>query len=850
MSKKSPLSTQKVAKKGNENEALLARYRQKRSSGSTPEPFGTSSTGARIASRTGYPQFMVHHHAARNTHYDLRLEMQGVLRSWAVPKGPSYNVADKRFAALVEDHPLEYGDFEGRIPDGNYGAGWTIVWDKGFWRPLSDPIEGMKKGKLLFELHGCKLHGKWTLIRMKSEKDWLFIKEYDDHADEEFATENFPMGSVFSGLSLDDLDQDFNPAAGVIKSLKRSTKVQASSGPPPAPMLATRNEPFNRPGWLFEIKYDGYRIIAHKTRGQTKLISRNGKDLTRTFPEIALAVDKLPYDNIVIDGEAVVLDLNGLPSFAKMQKRGRLSDPLAIKDAMRQFPATFYAFDLLAFSEFDITDLPLKRRKDLLLELLPEAGVIRYSAHIEKDGVAMFQAAVEMDLEGVVGKKADSRYRSGRSDNWLKIRRELTDDFVLMGYRAEGKDLRSLMVGQYIDGKLTYSGNVGSGLGQSMRKLLLEKFDKVRTIKTPKGAPSNEDYIWKSAKLVGEIKYTELTPAGQLRHPVLLRLRDDKPAKDCTRDALNQELEEVDVVPAKIDKSIHLSNLEKVFWPEDQLTKGDMLRYYEAISPWLLPWIKDRPLVLTRYPDGILGKSFYQKDAPQFAPEWMQIEKTWSESTEREIGYFVANDVESIMYIANMASIPLHVHHSRTGQSELPDWCVLDLDPKEADFKDVIKIAKEIHSLCDELGLPNFVKTSGSTGLHILLPLKNQFTFEQSRVLGELLARIIVSRLPDIATIARNPARREGKVYVDYLQNGQGKTIASAYCVRPLPGAPVSMPLRWSEVNNKLKPNSYNIKNAISRVKRWRQDPALEVLDIDVDLVDVLDSLATEYANL
>ncbi len=834
------------------DEALLARYRQKRQSGRTPEPFG----GVQTSTSSGYPQFMVHHHAATSTHYDLRLEMQGVLRSWAVPKGPSPNVAEKRFAALVEDHPLEYGNFEGHIPDGNYGAGWTIVWDKGFWVPLADPLQGLKSGKLLFELHGCKLHGKWTLVRMKgrnnsADKDWLLIKEADDHADPNASTKDYPAGSVFSGLTLAELDAGVRPGESVLRSLARSKNVLAGRQLTQyQPMLATRSQPFNRPGWLFEIKYDGYRLLCAKICDKARLLSRNGKDLTQTFPEIALAVSKLPYSDIVPDGEVVVLDRSGLPNFSAMQKRGRLTDANAIMETARRYPVTFYAFDLLVFGAHDLTDLALSKRKQYLSKLLPTPGLIRYSAHIEKDGVAMFQASVELGLEGIVGKKADSRYRAGRSEHWLKIRREHSDDFVIMGYKASGRDIRSVMVGQYVDGKLVYSGNVGSGLGGDMRKQLADKLGKLRTIKLPRGAPNEPDYVWKSAKLVCEVKFTEFTPAGHLRHPVLLRLRDDKSARACTRDFVNQELPEVEVQAPKIEKTFLLSNLDKVFWPQEGYTKGDMLRYYEAIAPWLLPWIKDRPLVLTRYPDGIEGKSFYQKDAPEFAPAWMQIEKRWSESTEREIGYFVANDVESLMYIANMASIPLHAHHSRCNTPELPDWCVLDLDPKDAPFSHVIQIARAIYALTQELGLPTFVKTSGSTGLHVLLPLNNQLTFEQSRVLGELLARIIVSRLPDIATIARNPRKRERKVYIDYLQNGHGKTIASAFCVRALPGAPVSMPLKWTEVNHKLTPDRFNISNAIARVKRWRKDPALEVLDAQVNLIEVLEALAAEYASL
>ncbi len=807
---------------------------------------------------------MVHHHAARNTHYDLRLEMEGVLRSWAVPKGPSPNVKDKRFAALVEDHPLEYGDFEGRIPDGNYGAGWTIVWDRGIWKPKGNPIEGLKKGKLLFELQGCKLHGNWTLVKMESgEKDWLFIKEYDDQADESLGTDDYPMNSVFSGLSLEDLDTGRNPKTSVLRSLSRSKVPKPSTESSPnipgskkklesfQPMLAKSGQAFNRDNWVFEIKYDGYRLVCHKHADVIRLVSRNGNDLSKTFPDIVLAVSRLPYTDIVIDGEAVVHDAAGLPSFARMQKRGRLTQPSHIARAVNENPATLYAFDLLSFENHDLRDLTLIKRKAYLETLLPEAGIIKYSSHIDREGAAMFQAAANLGLEGVVGKKADSKYRHGRSDNWIKVRVERTDDFVIMGYREkDNNDIRSIMVGQYVAGKLTYSGNVGSGFNEKMSRDLSQRFGKIRNIKQPKDAPEVKGLIWKQAKLVCEVRFKELTPAGQLRHPVLLHLRDDKKPKECTRESISHELAEVKVEPEIVQKIVHLSNLDKMFWPEDGYTKGDMIQYYRAVSPWLLPWLKDRPLVLTRYPDGIDGKSFFQKDAPEFVPGWMRIEKTWSESTEREIGYFVADCEEAIVYIANMASIPLHVYHSRTTELEQPDWCVLDLDPKEAPFEHVVKVARAIHKLCDDIGLPNFVKTSGSTGLHILLPLNNQFTFEQSRVMGELLGRVIVAEQPDICTIIRNPAKREGKVYIDYLQNGSGKLIASAYCVRPKPGAPVSMPIRWAEVNGKLRPDSYTIKNAIPRLKRIKADPAIAVLNTPVDLLSVLEALTQKFADL
>jgi len=614
------------------------------------------------------------------------------------------------------------------------------------------------------------------------------------------------------------------------------------------PMLATAGEAFSRKDWLFEIKYDGYRLQCIKENDETRLISRNGNDLSQTFPEILQAVSRLPFNSFIIDGEAVVHDTSGMPNFARMQRRGRLSKPSAIERAMHQYPATLYSFDLIAFADYDLRKLPLVKRKDFLRMMIPVAGMIKYSDHIERDGQAMYQAAERLGLEGIVGKSAKGKYVSGRSDQWIKIRIDQTDDFVVMGYReASNGDIRSLMVGQYVDNELLYSGNVGSGLSDTLCRELSHLFEGIEDAKRLPEAPKNNDFHWKVATPVVEVRFKEITPSGQLRHPVLLRLRDDKNPEECIRLVKNTALEEVAVEEEAIDKTVQLSNLDKVFWPNQGLTKGDMITYYEAVCPWLLPWLEDRPLVMTRFPDGIEGKSFYQKDAPGFVPDWIRIEKMWS--TEREIGYFVVDSPEAMIYIANMASIPLHIYHSRVASIEHPDWCVLDLDPKEAPFSDVITIAKKIHEICEEIGMPSFVKTSGSTGLHILLPLDNQFTFEQSRIMGELLSRIVVRELGDISTIIRNTSQREGKVYIDYLQNGSGKLIASPYCVRPKENAPVSMPIHWREVNKKLRPDSFHIKNAIQRLKRQKQDPALAVLSTNVNLIDVLEALTDRYAN-
>jgi bifunctional non-homologous end joining protein LigD len=825
----------------------LQSYRAKRNADSTPEPFG-STVEPVPQSMVGGKRFMIHHHAARNTHYDLRLEMDGVLRSWAIPKGPSPNMQEKRFAARVEDHPLEYGEFEGHIPEGNYGAGWTIVWDRGSWHCKGDPLAGLEKGKLLFELRGHKLHGMWTLVRMKSgEKDWLFIKERDEYSSD-VSTDSFPNGSVFSGLSLDVLNSGLDPAEPLLKELsKLAVTAKKTAGIQLKPMLATASEPFSKKGWLFEIKYDGYRLLCEKEADKVRIISRNGNDLADTFPEIVQALSRLPFEQLIIDGEAVVHGSDGLPSFANMQLRGRLHKRSSISNSLVNLPATLYAFDLLSLNDCDLRQQPLLTRKKLLRQLLPQVGIIRFTDHVETDGGAMYQAAERMGLEGVVGKEAESKYRPGRSKSWLKVRVDRSDDFVVMGYfcKRNGKGISSLLIGQYKDNALVYNGRVGSGLNEAELSQYQQRLRDVGAADPPDSAPSTDEYHWRQPALVCEVRFKQFTSAGQLRHPVFLRHRSDKDPLECVRS--ETELPEVEVEQESAERTIQFSNLHKIFWPEEGYSKGDIIDYYREISPWLLPWLKDRPLVLTRYPDGIEGKSFFQKDAPEYAPKWLRIEKMWSETTQREIGYFVVDNVESLLYLANMATLPLHVHHSRIGKLEHPDWCVMDLDPKEAPFAHVVQVAKALHRLCDQIELPSYIKTSGSTGLHILLPLDGQFTFQQSRILGELLARIVVEQLPEICTITRSPSQREGKVYIDYLQNGTGKLIASTYCVRPKPGAPVSMPIRWRELNKSLSADRYTIKNAVARMKRLAEDPCLPVLQDRPDMMHVLANLAERF---
>jgi bifunctional non-homologous end joining protein LigD len=873
----------------------LGKYRAKRSPDRTPEPFGPVSL-------VPGNLFVVHKHAARNLHFDLRLEMDGVLRSWAVPKGPSYDQAEKRLAVKVEDHPLEYGDFEGVIPAGNYGAGGVIVWDRGEWVPLEPWREGLEKGKLLFELKGYKLHGKWTLVKIKkSERDWLLIKERDAWMKAPGEADDFPEESVLSGLTVEEIKSGETPGAQIVAALAaedKAVRARVDAKSVEAMHCETEDKAFTRDDWVFELKLDGYRLIASKSRGEALLLTRNGNDYTGVFPEIARAIKSLPFDEFIIDGEVVCLDAKGIPSFSRLQQRGRLSSPMDIRRAVVEFPATFYAFDLLAFEDFDVRPVPLVRRKELLKDAVPALGILRYLDHIEAEGEAFLAEVTAMGLEGIVAKKAASPYRKGRSRDWIKIKAERTGDFVIVGFtkpKGTRSHLGALQLADWVNGTLVYAGRVGTGFNDGLLKELHELLDPIvrqdplcagpvygpgSEPLTSEEIPETSTTVWTDAVHVCEVRYREFTPDGLLRHATFLRLRTDKGQHECERqgfavqnstpDSTAASTESSTPEPAIADrtsgaqgshdppapparapvqKTINFSNLKKVYWPAEKYTKGDLIEYYRAVSKWLLPYLANRPIVLTRFPDGIDGKSFYQKDAPVFVPDWIPTIPIWSEDTQREIRFFICDSEEALLYIANMGSIPIHMWASREGSLELPDWCVIDLDPKEATFADVIRCGQVLHRICESVGLPNFVKTTGKTGLHIMLPLGRQCTYEQSRMLGELLARCVLRELSDIATITRHVTKRGDKVYLDYLQNRHGQTIVAPLSARPLPGATVSMPLLWEEVNDALDPKAFTIKNAPERMERLVHDPVLRVLDMKPDLTDVLDQLARVLAS-
>lgn len=827
----------------------LAEYRAKRSAGRTPEPFGGGDPGG------GTLQFVVQKHWASHLHYDFRLEWGGVLLSWAVPKGPSPDPADKRLAMQVEDHPLEYADFEGIIPEGNYGAGAVIVWDRGTWTPLNDIDAGLTSGKLLFELHGFKLHGKWTLVKVKrGPKEWLLIKERDGYVRAGEAA-HLAQESVVSGLTVEELREGRNPAGELETALETSGAPSRSlrAGDVEVMLAETRKEPFNREGWLFEPKLDGYRIIAGKQKGQVTLLSRNRNDLTATFPEVARAVSRLPVDSLVLDGEVVIPDQRGVPSFQALQKRGGLNRASDVARMARELPAQYYVFDLPAALGRDLRSLPLLERKRLLRRIIPPSGLLRYTEHFESDGELVYQQARQMGFEGIVAKRATSPYRNGRSGDWIKVRADHTGDFVVVGYtrpRGGRTGFGALQLAAWDGNRLVYVGRVGTGFSDAQLEQAGSLMEETSRPAPPcDNAPADRTTTWVEPAAVVEVRYREWTDQGLLRHPVFLRFRPDKNPEECPlppepgAPASAPAPRPARTEPAPPVREVNFTNLDKVFWPEEGYTKGDLVDYYRRVAPALLPYLRDRPVVLTRFPDGIHGKSFFQKDAPAFAPSWVRTETIWSGGSERELRYFICNDLETLLYLANMGTIPLHVWASRLGSLEQPDWCILDLDPKEAPFIHVVRVAQALHRLCGEIGLPHYVKTSGSTGLHVLLPLGRQFTFDQCRSLGELLARVIVAELPEIATIVRRPGARGGKVYLDFLQNGHGKLLVAPYSVRPRPGATVSAPLDWREVNARLSIDRFTIRSMPQRLKRKRKDPLLPVLTEVPDVAGALEKL-------
>lgn len=586
------------------------------------------------------------------------------------------------------------------------------------------------------------------------------------------------------------------------------------------------DRPFSRAGWLFELKYDGYRMVARGGAGEARLYLRSGREATPIFPDVAAAVAALPWPEVVVDGEVAVLDAEGRPSFKRLQQRAQLTRAADAARAAKAAPARLFAFDFLAACGYDLRPLPLATRKELLRELLDGSTGIRLLDHVETRGEDLFAAVEAMGLEGIVAKRADSPYRSGYSPDWLKVRIDQTDDFAVVGFEPVPRGstgVRNLHVAASDEGTLAYAGTVGSGFTVAGANQLRALLEPLRRAAPALAVPAVKGAVWVEPKVMVELRFKEKTENGSLRHPVFLRVRDDKTVLD-PRPPLT------------------LTNLDKVFWPGEGITKGDLLDYYRGVAAWMLPYLAERPVVIDRYPDGIAGKSFFQKNAPEAVAG--RVRTVPIETSERTIEAFLVDDVEALLCLVNLGAIPFHVWSSRVGALDRPDWCILDFDPKGAPFAHVARLARAAHGLCRQAGLPAYVKTSGGSGLHVLLPLGGQLGHEQSRQLAELLAQLIVHEHPDLATTARAIPARRGRVYVDAYQNGRGKLIAAPYTVRPHPGAPVSTPLAWKEVEEDLQVGELNVKTLPARLQRLKKDPLRPVLGERPDLEAALAELA------
>ncbi|MGC1678186.1 MAG: DNA ligase D, partial [Candidatus Binataceae bacterium] len=792
--------------------STLGKYRSKRRADRTPEPFG-GSVSAHSSPTRGI--FVVQKHAARRLHYDFRLEMEGVLRSWAVPKGPSLNPDDKHLAVAVEDHPLEYGDFEGVIPEGNYGAGAVIVWDRGEWSAQDfqgNAADAVRAGKLDIVLRGFKLNGAYTLVRTggrrtadpRDKKNWLLIKKRDEfaRADDVFAAH---PRSVLSGLTIEEMRDA--PAAGrkVAATLARqhlgefSKPLRRTDFPLMLAKLA--DKPFDSDKWLFEVKYDGVRVLAIRDAGTIQLFARSGTDITNRYPEVVLALKAHPFDRFAIDGEIVAVDDDGRPDFQLLQTRMHVNDPRQIARLSYAVPVRYFVFDLLAFDRYDARPLPLDQRKQLLSELIMGDGPIRYCDHVVARGKDFYHAVAEHHLEGMIAKLRSSPYRGARNGDWLKVKCPLIRNFVIAGYTDPGgtrTHFGALLLGQYErDGALRFTDNVGTGFNRDLlRKLhamLVERaqssspFRKVR----PNEPSPAKDAHFVRPDMVGKIKFSEWTDHGGVRQPSFLGLVENADPLQCLyegpHESPNYELEVIvdDDAAAKLESTgpngkieppvATLTHPEKIFWPKEKYTKGDLVAYYRSISKWILPYLRDRPVMLTRFPDGIEGKMFYQKDAPAFVPSWIRTARIYSEDSHREIAYFILESEEAIAYVANLAAITIHTWSSRITSLEHPDWLLFDIDPKGSTTRAAVQVAQEVARVLSEIGLEPCLKTSGQMGLHVVVGLTPQYTYEQARMFSELVAQTVVNRIPEIATINRNPGTRQGRVYIDYLQLGHGK---------------------------------------------------------------------------
>lgn len=824
----------------------LTEYIKKRVFSKTPEPKSGKTTGKKLS-------FVVQRHHASHLHYDFRLELDGTLKSWAVPKGPSLNPEDKRLAMMVEDHPIDYQHFEGIIPNGNYGAGVVMIWDHGTYTSLAedraDDVKtlraGLKSGNLKFRLHGEQLKGEFALVKLygREENSWLLIKHNDEFAvHEAYNSEDHVP---------EEIKQMLNNKSGKATRLPRA-KISAEKKSPDlneetettgqkayTPMMAKlESKVFDKPDWIYEKKLDGYRAIGY-TGKNAKLISRNGIDFSHKYKPV---IDELKMieENAILDGELVIEDKDGRSNFQDIQNYGNKNN-VELK---------YYVFDLLKLNGHDLRGMELIKRKGLLKILVTslKSKLIIYNDHIEEKGAELFKKAQKENWEGIIGKDAHSYYSSGtRSDRWLKFKLQNSQEAIICGYSAptgSRKHFGALVLGINEGKKIRYIGNCGTGFNETSIKELYDKMHPLETDEKPFAEKVHQrtKITWIKPKLVCEVWYAEWTADGHLRQPVYKGLRIDKNKQDVVMETSEKQLPDDETI--EFGKThLKLSHLNKVFWPEEGITKGELLHYYRDMADWILPYLKDKPINMRRQPNGIEGPGFFQKDtdASQL-PDWIKTAPLYSETNDKDINYIVGKDEATLLYMVNLGCIEINPWLSNYKTPDNPDFVVIDIDPHDVPFSEAVEVALKTKEVFDRMKLDVFIKTSGSKGLHVYCYVGAKYDYDFIRMFAEYVANIIHDELPDITSVERNPAKRKNKTYIDFLQNRRGQTIACPYSVRPKPGATVSAPLSWDEVNNSLKLADYTIHNMRERVKKVA-DPWKDLTKTKADLKKGLELL-------
>ncbi|MVZ67431.1 DNA ligase D [Sphingobacterium sp. DK4209] len=797
----------------------LTTYNKKRDFENTDEPKGAPSVSKRKSAHK--LRFVVQRHHASRLHYDFRLELDGVLKSWAVPKGPSLYPKDKRLAMQVEDHPIDYASFEGSIPKGNYGAGTVHIFDSGYYefseaKDEAEFLKNWRKGSLKFKLFGHILRGEFALVQMKGDegKAWLLIKHQDRYA----------------------TDAPYNSEDCIADSIKEAGIVFKEQ-PPPKPMLTKLVDKLPTGGdWVYEKKYDGFRIIGVRSSQAVHLYSRSGKSMNHLFPSIVQELAALDKE-VCVDGELLIEDMEGRSHFQLIASGEPVPSTLHLR---------YYVFDILRLENEVLNEYTLVQRKELLRLLLKRLKKIKFIKPVEElqgDIDTLRQKAEQQNWEGIIAKEKESRYLEGiRNAQWVKYKLRHSQEAIICGYttpQGNRSHFGALVLGMYKEGVLTYIGNCGTGFDEALLESTYKRMKRIVSDKKPFPkaihVAKEKDVTWLSPELICEVYYSEWTSDKHLRHPVFKMLRTDKKPREIESEEL-LPMENKDESITIGNKTVQLTNLDKVYWPQDNYIKGQMIAYYEEMADHMLPYLKDKPISLHRFPNGIDADSFFQKDVdPDKIPDWVKTVPIHAESTGKDIDYIICNDKATLLYIANLGSIEINPWLATYKNPENPDFAVLDLDPNGADFEEVIRVAKLAKEFLDKMGASSFVKTSGSTGMHIYLYVAKKYDYDIVRDFIQLLAEMLHERCLETTSIVRDPKKRKGMIYLDFLQNRRGQTIASPYSLRPKEGATVSAPLDWSEVRPGLDIKSFTIKSMLKRVKEIK-DPWAGIWSSPVDI--------------